>query len=148
MEWLKWGTFDTPLVDNLLCHDIALAVSAFSNVTSCDIKSQSGQETPVDALTSEFKSGEDVVATSHINRSSKEKRKRVRAIGTGGTTLVWEDELLFEEVLGVLQPIEIEAIRSLEAECRAFIKSIETGQEEESNGAFAVKIRTLLDSIQ
>lgn len=146
-SWQKWGTFSTPIEDNLLCHDIALAQDLFH--TSIDAKrlTSTGSISTVDILMTKFYRDGQTIGLSYINRLSANRSKEVLVKGERGSILIWENDRLYESKNGQLEEIALNPETALEKECRAFLRAIGDRNEPLTDGDFAVKVRRSLDAL-
>lgn len=145
MQWFKWGSFITPIEQNLLCHDIAYAISAFPNVTACRVVHSQGHVSKSDELFTTMSSGSATIATSYINRFSDVKKKLVTVVGNKGSRFIIEDERLYEYKDGTLASVAEEKETALDRECKVFLEALKTRKAPATDGAFAVRVRELLD---
>lgn len=145
MNWQKWGTFETPIAENLLSHEVSIALKFFPDIKN--IRKISGSLVGDELGVEFFDSEGGAVGKSEINRRAEQKKKTVRIIGQKGSVFIWQDDELFEQREGVQEKVEIEKISALDAECLAFVQAIKSGTRPEASLDLALQVHKLLTSL-
>lgn len=141
-DWRKVGTFDEPLVENLVTHDVALTLDlVVADVDQTSVLDATEAVTNVDVLTASIGDGQRRSVFS-VNRVSPMDTKAATFVTEAGDVYYWEGDALF-----VFDPdsrsFEVgyrSAVEPLKAEIRAFLESIETDRQPRTDAAFGLAV--------
>ena len=139
LVWHKFGTFEEPLVWNLLTHEVAIALWLCGNrPDKLRVEEASGHRTELDRLhaTLSFAGGQRV--SIEVDRTMPATRKTVEAESASGLHYRWSDGVLRVRSNERSWQVAHSASRKpLDAEVRAFLDAVSTGSELRSDGPFA-----------
>lgn len=147
--WSKYGTFDEPLVWNLLPHEVSLAMWLIGQPESIEIVEHEAGPTEVDRLRVRLGFADpDQSSLIDIDRISESRTKTARIATRSGAAYVWRDgELLVERPGRDVHRLPAEGQEALAREMRAFLASVETGEAPRSDGRFGAGVVEVVERI-
>lgn len=150
-DWRKTGSFGVSLVENLVCHEVAISKCLIDrNIRDVQIIEKTGRDSRVDILTAKLcylDSRESIINT---NRLSPEKHKYLILFDEKENVLVWEEERLFRfdpdenRFDEIFQASEEPLMREVEA----FLQSVSSGSPSQSGGRFSIEVNSIVQRIQ
>jgi len=147
--WSKHGTFDEPLIWNLLSHEVALAIWLIGRPESSEIVETAAGPTELDRLRLTLGFADpDQAGLIEIDRISEGRTKTARVVTRSGAAYLWRDGELFAE-----RPdrgpdrLDTNAEEALVREMRAFLASVETGAPARSDGRFGARVVEVVERI-
>ncbi len=147
-SWLKWGTFETSIIENLFCHEVALAKNLFAESVIEARKLMSfGLISSSDIVLLELLGNKKNIGFSFINRLSENKNKIITVKGTNGSNFIWDNNKLYEILNNEKIELPIKKITALENECSVFIKAIKDENIISTDGEFAVKVQQIMGNL-
>lgn len=135
--WDKWGTFDEDILDNLVSHEIAIAIDWY-NKKPKGINVNYYSRDAVDIKLDFYDNKQALIVTNRANPSLK--RKSILIETKEGHTFLWENGDVFKLIKGKYEKIYHPHIRPLEIECNDFVKSICSGSKPISDGEMGLKV--------
>lgn len=149
-HWEKFGSFSESIADNLLCHDIAIAMGLAGNLKKTP--KLSIQIYPLyskgDIILAHGKIG-SIDASFYINRASKTKNKSV-LVKTSKNIYDWTDDKLYrlsgEPKESQWLEIFNAASTPLKEEARVFIDALSLKKSYPTDGDFGEKVVSILSS--
>ena len=147
--WLKYGTFDEPLVWNLLPHEISLTLWLVGRPERIDIVEREAGPTELDRLRLDLAfEGSDQAASIEIDRVHPTRTKTAHIATRSGAAYVWRDgELLAGQPDGTELRLVAATEESLVREMRAFLAAVATGTVPRSDGRFGARVVEMVERI-
>jgi predicted dehydrogenase len=146
--WLKYGTFDEPLIWNLLPHEVSLTMWLVGQPETIEIEEREAGPTELDRLRLRlgFKDP-DQSSLIEIDRISASRTKTAQISTRSGAAYLWRDgELVEEPERGDRAPAPV-AEETLAREMRAFLTSVATGDAPRSDGRFGARVVEVVERI-
>jgi predicted dehydrogenase len=146
--WLKYGTFDEPLIWNLLPHEVGLAMWLIGQPESIEIVEHAAGPTELDRLRLRIGFADpDQSSLIEIDRISASRTKTAQVSTRSGAAYLWRDgELAEGPDRGDRAPSAV-AEESLVREMRAFLASVATGDAPRSDGRFGARVVEVVERI-
>jgi predicted dehydrogenase len=146
--WLKYGTFDEPLVWNLLPHEVSLAMWLIGQPEDVEIVEQTAGPTELDRLRLRIGFGDpDQSCLIEIDRVSASRTKSAEVGTRSGAAYTWRDGELLVERPGGRNRLTDAAEEPLAREMRAFLASVATGNTPPSDGQFGARVVEFVERI-
>jgi predicted dehydrogenase len=149
LVWHKVGTFEEPLVWNLLPHEVAIAVWLMGGVPSgVEIQEARASVTVLDRLraTLAFPGGRR--SAIEIDRTREARRKTVSLTTASGTRYRWSDGSLRTLAGSMSQRLHETREEPLAREARAFLASVAGAESPESDGSFARLVTSIIEEVE
>jgi predicted dehydrogenase len=146
--WLKYGTFDEPLIWNLLPHEVSLAMWLIGQPESIEIEEREAGPTELDRLRLRlgFKDP-DQSSLIEIDRISDSRTKTAQISTRSGAAYLWRDGELAEGPDRGDRASTAVAEETLAREMRAFLASVATGDAPRSDGRFGARVVEVVERI-
>ncbi len=147
--WMKYGTFDEPLIWNLLPHEVSLAMWLIGQPESIEIDEHEAGPTELDRLRVRLGFEDpDQSSIIEIDRTSAGRTKTARIATRSGAVYVWRDgELLVARQGRSDRRLTSAAEEALAREMRAFLASVETAEPARSDGRFGARVVEVVERI-
>lgn len=147
LMWDKYGTFREDIAWSLLTHHVAVAQDLLGRPLGGKMRRGQGFESDCDEIEMRLLYP-DAEALSLISRHSSRKRHVITA-ELEHSTLVWEDNALFETLPGQL-PVAIFAssVTPLEREIRAFLSATQGGPSPLTAGNFGKQVLVIHEMLE
>jgi predicted dehydrogenase len=147
--WSKYGTFDEPLLWNLLPHDVSLAMWLIGQPEAIEIVDQEAGPTELDRLRLRLRFDDpDPSAVIEINRISATRAHTAEISTRSGAAYAWRDgDLLAERPDGGEERLVAAGQEPLVREVEAFLKSVRTGEAARSDGRFGARVVEVVERI-
>jgi predicted dehydrogenase len=147
--WLKYGTFDEPLIWNLLPHEVSLTMWLIGQPETIDIVELEAGPTELDRLRLRLGFEDpDQASLIEIDRISASRTKTAQIATRSGAAYMWRDGDLLDDRpdRGDRRPAAV-AEETLAREMRAFLASVETGDAARSDGRFGARVVEVVERI-
>jgi predicted dehydrogenase len=146
--WLKYGTFDEPLIWNLLPHEVSLTMWLIGQPDTIEIEEHEAGPTELDRLRLRLGFEDpDQSSLIEIDRISASRTKTAQIATRSGAAYLWRDgELVEEPDRGDRAPTAV-AEETLAREMRAFLASVATGDAPRSDGRFGARVVEVVERI-
>lgn len=147
-EWNKFGSFTESLVWNLLSHDVSIICDVVGEPSKATFLIKTGVVSDCDIACFKFEFNSSVSCSVFIDRTSKEKNKRVTFV-TKNKILLWENDFLYEldGKSNRLDLIVKSNASSVEEEAKDFVSSIEKNTDPYCDGALGLKVTRVISGI-
>lgn len=147
-NWEKYGTFDAPITETLVCHDVAISEYLMAGtLESGTVVSRTGVRTDADLLDAYFESGDGRPVTASYDRTSPRNQKTVAVVAESGARYEFCDDELFVLEDDDYRNVTPSGPEPLTVECRAFLDWIREGEEPPSAGAFGRTVNETLERL-
>ena len=150
LEWRKFGTFAEPIEQSLLTHHLSLILDMLGEPENGRISCGPGTYSRCDTIETHL-SYATLAVTSVIDRTSPHNTHRIALEMDDGSSLVWEENLLFsiDDKGGKPTIVYDDKRQPLTAEIAGFVEAAGGGGLElPSSGSFAAKVLRLLERIR
>ncbi len=149
LEWSKFGSFEEPLVWNLMVHDVALLLSLWGRKPNdIRISRSAGIVTELDLCAVALSFSDASRARIIVDRAAPLARKRMALQTSDGGYHVWEDDRLFSYSGGAFKEIAVARNDALDRELETFSKLVAAGSFDRDTAAFARDVVDVTEQIQ
>jgi UDP-2-acetamido-3-amino-2,3-dideoxy-glucuronate N-acetyltransferase len=147
-EWNKYGTFKEKLIDNLLSHELSLAISLLGIPQSIVAEYQHGICTENDLALYNLKYA-NVQCKIFINRISPIKTKNIEIWTEKKEVYVWNNSTLLQldKQSKTFKEIFKELEKPLTRECSHFIKCLSSDENPKADILMGIEIASLLSNL-
>ena len=147
--WKKFGSFEAPIEQSLVCHDVALGHWLFGDpFTRTSVVERTAVRTRTDVLSAIFEADDGRTMRAAYDRTANEKRKSIIVTSKSRDRY----EIINNRLLKVvgedhqdLTPPDLS--EPLAEECSSFINWIEGGNEPPTAGRFGVGVDRVLGEL-
>jgi predicted dehydrogenase len=148
--WSKYGTFDEPLVWNLLPHEVSLTMWLVGQPATIEIDRHEAGPTELDRLRVRLGFEDpDVSSVIDIDRVSETRTKSARITTRSGERYTWRDgDLLVDRPDGSQDLLAAAGEEALAREMRAFLACVESGEQPRSDGSFGARVVEVVERIE
>lgn len=149
LDWRKFGTFDDDIYQNLLTHDLSIALELSGQPLNVEIIQNRGIITRSDIISVDLKFSKNKFCNIHINRISNYKKKTVTIL-TKKNLFLWDDDVLyqFNKKKNEFQEIYNSKETPLYLECKEFISSISKKLFTYDSSLLAIEINKIIEKIE
>ncbi|WP_256545639.1 Gfo/Idh/MocA family protein [Halobellus inordinatus] len=149
-DWQKTGSFGVNVVENLVCHEIAVSHHLLGVISDVYVHDAWGRRDRTDVLTVELRFENGARSVVHTNRLSPTKQKIVTLLDEAGNVLAWDGDQLFVLDNDAEQfELQFEATEEpLKREANAFLRAMRSGGEVRSDGAFGVCVNDVVATVR
>jgi len=146
--WLKYGTFDEPLIWNLLPHEVSLTMWLVGQPDTIEIEEHEAGPTELDRLRLRLGFEDpDQSSLIEIDRISASRTKTAQISTRSGAAHMWRDGELVEEPDRGDRASTAVGEETLAREMRAFLASVATGDAPRSDGRFGARVVEVVERI-
>lgn len=148
--WSKYGTFDEPLVWNLLPHEVSLTMWLVGQPATIEIDRHEAGPTELDRLRVHLGFEDpDVSSVIDIDRVSETRTKSARITTRSGARYTWRDgDLRVERRDGSADLLAAAGDEPIAREMQAFLASVESGERPRSDGPFGARVVEVVERIE
>lgn len=149
MVWWKFGTFEEPVVWNLLPHEVAIACEFFRELPSeVQVLDQWGILTAADFVRARLGFSAARTCNVEVNRCLPFRHKSAMLVTNSGRYLVWEAQALYElKGAGRFETLFESSEEPLTREVQAFLSQITDGTEATSSDEFELGVVRVLEQL-
>lgn len=149
-DWQKTGSFGVDVVENLICHEIAVSHALLGPASEVRVHDAWGRSDRTDVLTVELGFEGGARSVVHTNRLSPTKRKVVTLLDEAGNVLAWNSDQLFVLDSDAEQfELQFEATEEpLKREVHAFLRAMRGGDKARSDGVFSARVNDIVATIR
>lgn len=149
LEWHKFGAFDTDIIVNLGCHDLAMIYQLFGSLPESVMVTDSVKTFGTRNLVSIEASFEKATCHIRLNRLDEHKRKKGTFVTTAGDVYLWDDcELsLIVDPAGDSKTVFKTNREPLRVEAKRFLKCLKANRTPVTDGRFGAKVTELFDGL-
>ncbi|MBA3429990.1 MAG: Gfo/Idh/MocA family oxidoreductase [Chloroflexi bacterium] len=149
LVWHKFGTFEEPLVWNLLTHEVAITLWLVGSPSGAHIEEARPSQTSLDRLRVTLTFPGDRRISIEIDRTDKSREKTVMATTASGARYRWSQGVL--DRLGAdtaWRTVHVASTEALAREAQAFLASIVTGKRPLSDGSFGRLVTCVVAEVE